>query len=159
MFFRKPIFILALTMTAIITGAYVAQYYSWSVSYTVHPLTETITVTIQTSGSTIGTDVTIGSASVHVLKAGSLVFIVDLTDSEKSDLKDAFENLTIRVIVDSMSRDWEIVKEGTAYTFHDGSVSLPEGDYDVVIKADYWTKAVTDTASGSFPIRIYLIEA
>lgn len=38
---HKPVFIIALMFTLIVLGSYAAQYYTWSVSYTITPLTTT----------------------------------------------------------------------------------------------------------------------
>jgi hypothetical protein len=41
---RKPVFIIALMFTLIVLGSYAAQYYTWSVSYTITPLTTSVVV-------------------------------------------------------------------------------------------------------------------
>ena len=52
---KKGLIAIALTMSLMFVGAFAAQYYTWTVSYTVNPLTQNITINVpDTSGATVG---------------------------------------------------------------------------------------------------------
>ncbi|PUA34383.1 MAG: hypothetical protein B9J98_00635 [Candidatus Terraquivivens tikiterensis] len=146
----------------IILGSYAAQYYSWSVSYTIKPLTETKTFYINTSGATTATDTLIGTTFVEVVKPGTL----KLRIVSKPEMANAFEDLSIKVEFYLsgvlMKAEKTIVSGGTVY---DGDLRIEImfsaselGHYDVKIKVTYQTKAVTGTVQDSFPIQIWFVE-
>lgn len=160
-FFRKPIVIIALMFT-VMFGSYFAQspYYSWSVGYTIKPLTQTITMSIATSGATTATDVLLGNPTINIVKDGTLH--VEFLLGDLAAIRRAFHRLHFTIIIfhstplttlkfDVLEGRMEV--DGVITEFNpEIRIPMPPGTWQVEFWVDYETKAVTETLSESIII-------
>jgi len=163
----RPIVPITLLVASILLGYLSAGYYQWDFLYTVEPLTATSSIKIRTTGATIGIDTICEEdpdVFAHIIKAGSFKMLLEIDPNEVSKLKNAFSKLIIYVELykDNVlinSKEFIILDDGSVFTPLQETFSLLSGDYDIMIRADFETKPITESIDGTFTIEIYFIPA
>jgi len=161
----RPIYPIALLVVSILLGYLALGYYPWKFLYTIEPLTTNSIIELRTTGATIG----VGSICeedpniwIHIVKPGSFKMLLEIDPTEVEKLKNAFSKLTIYVEVykDNVlisSKEFVILSDSYVFSPLQESFSLLQGNYDVIIKADYETYPIAETIEGTFTITIYLV--
>jgi len=90
--------------------------------------------------------------------------LLEIDPNEVSKLKNAFSKLIIYVELykDNVlinSKEFIILDDGSVFTPLQETFSLLSGDYDIMIRADFETKPITESIDGTFTIEIYFIPA
>jgi len=162
---KKGLMALVMLISLIALGSWLAGYYSWTVSYEISPLTEHLSIDIQSTGATHSPRKLVAETFVEILKPGS--FIVTLIGCQLTDVDDAFQDLIIQIEIwdweqESLiaSKNFVIVKDEQVNT-HDQhlTATLIPGKYRVKIFVKYMTQPVSSPVSGSFYFLVYMVEA
>ena len=164
---RKTAIAITTAILAVLIGAFVAQYYTWTVQQTIEPLTQTITLTLDaTTGATQGSRACVFDDAVTVVQNGELHIIVKKSDVNA--LADAFYDLSLTIevydqegnLVGKVFDGVMLIDDGTPIAEDlDGATALPEaGTYDIVIIVQYWTGAVADSVTCELPLYVYFVE-
>jgi hypothetical protein len=134
---RKPVFIIALMLMVIVMGAYAAQYYTWSVGYTIIPLSETkVVVDLGAhSGATMVPGTFSGGSqekpivSIAIPPGKTLDVYVLIPHSALDQLEQHFYSIRIKIY----AQKGELVSSWT---------------YDLVSGGHHYTDLVTEPVSG-----------
>jgi len=162
---KKGLLALVMLISLIVLGSWLAGYYTWTVNYQINPLTEHLTIDIQSTGATHSPKKLVEETFVEVLKSSD--FIVTLVGCQLSDVGDAFQNLTIQIEIWNWdqtnlkaSKDFVIVKSEQVNT-HDQHLitTLDPGKYKVKIYVEHMTQPVSSPVSGNFYFLVYMVEA
>jgi len=152
-------------ISLIALGSWLAGYYTWTVTYQINPLTEHLSIDIQSTGATHSPKKLVEETFIEVLKPGD--FIVTLVGCQLSGVDVAFQDLVIQIeIWDEVQRnmiasmDFFIVEDEQA-NMHDQHLiaTLDPNKYRVKIFVKYMTQPVSSPVSGSFYFLVYMVEA
>jgi len=150
----------ALAVSAIIVGAFSAQYYAWTLMQPIYPLVEEVAIPLATSGATHSQGYRLLAAAwVKIVQAGSFKLEAAIPMDTAELLLRAFAELKLRVEVGEFEVVWVVVHEGNVFIHHQASFSLLPGMYTAEVEAYYVTRPVDSLICGSFEIRIWLVEA
>jgi len=162
---KKGLLALVMLISLIALGSWLAGYYTWTVTYQINPLTEHLSIDIQSTGATHSPKKLVEETFIEVLKPGD--FIVTLVGCQLSGVDAAFQDLVIQIeIWDEAQRnmiasmDFFIVEDEQA-NMHDQHLiaTLDPNKYRVKIFVKYMTQPVSSPVSGSFYFLVYMVEA
>jgi len=174
---------LALMVVSLTMGAYTTQYQGWPIHYGITPLMDLKRIAVlRTTGATIGS-YTLGdgdggyAAIIEVEAPIELHFRVG--GREAHALSQAYWRLSFSIEVFSPGEDGALgtgddvlidslllllVEDGKGMGEVDGKIPLedllPRGqpDYGIVIRVNYWTKAVEGRVRGLLVLKIYAVK-
>jgi len=174
---KKGLIAISLLMFLILLGGFVAQYYTYTITQTVKPLTSALTFSLATtSGCTSGSEsYTKGAANTPVItiqQDGDIEFLVKDSEVDAIVASGAYWDLTVKVAIYRSDTgalieedSFDLIDDGASQITVDTVIADITLDVDVVatyfakVTFDYWTGDVTADTSVTLKLYVYFVEA